>query len=99
MSISPEYGDEERLLSEESQLREKAEGIILPEDREEAPEREIAEHEREERELFYVDAESNEAHAPAGQICERCGQAIGADQDARLRASGGWVHEVCPTKP
>ena len=99
MSSMPEYGDEERLRSEETQLQDKAEGIRLPEDREESPEHEIAEHDREEQELFYVDAESNEAHAPAGQICQHCGQLIAADQDARLRANGGWVHEVCPPKP
>jgi hypothetical protein len=98
MGLMPEYGDEERLRDEEGQLREKAEGILLPEDREEAPEREIAEHHREEQELLTLDPESNEAHAPAGQICQRCGQPIAAGQDARLRANGGWVHEVCPPK-
>jgi hypothetical protein len=97
MTVRPEYADEERLRQEEEQLKERSEGI-LPEDREDAPEREIAEHDRQERELFYLDAEANEAHAPAGQICERCGQPISADQDARLRADGGWVHEVCPPR-
>jgi hypothetical protein len=98
MTMRPEFGDEERLRHEAEQLRERSEGI-LPEDREDAPEREIAEERQQEREAFFLDAEANEAHAPAGQICERCGQPITADQDARLRADGGWVHEVCPPKP
>jgi hypothetical protein len=40
---------------------------------------------------------SLEAAARAGgQACVRCEQPIAADQDARRRASGGWVHEDCP---
>lgn len=39
--------------------------------------------------------EDNEAHAP-GKMCERCGQAIAAGQDARLLPDGSWVHEACP---
>jgi hypothetical protein len=95
--VRPEYADEERLRQQEEQLKERSEGI-RPEDRDDAPEREIAEERQEEREAFFLDAESNEAHAPAGQICERCGQVITADENARLRADGGWVHEVCPPK-
>ncbi len=38
--------------------------------------------------------EDNEAHAP-GKMCERCGQAIAAGQDARC-ADGGWAREACP---
>jgi hypothetical protein len=97
MTVRPEYADEERMRQEAEQLRERTEGI-LPEDREDAPEAEIAEHERQEQEAFYLDAEVNEAHAPAGQICERCGQLIKAADDARKRVDGGWVHEVCPPK-
>jgi hypothetical protein len=37
----------------------------------------------------------NEAHAP-GQVCARCGAGITPGQDARRRADGRWVHEVCP---
>ena len=37
----------------------------------------------------------NEAHA-AGMVCARCGAIIAVGQDARRRADGEWVHEVCP---
>ena len=37
----------------------------------------------------------NEAHAP-GQVCQRCGAVITPGQEARRRADGKWVHEVCP---
>jgi hypothetical protein len=97
MTVTPEYAEEERLRQQEERLREQSEGL-LPDDREDAPEREIAEFRQQEREALYLDAESNEAHAPAGTVCERCGTPITADQDARLRADGGWVHEVCPLK-
>jgi hypothetical protein len=98
MSLTPEYGDEERMRQQSEGLREQSEDI-LPQDREDAPEREIAEHDREDRELAYLDPEDQEAHAPAGQICARCGQVMTAEQDARLRADGRWVHEVCPPAP
>ena len=98
MSLSPEYGDEERLRQEVEQLKERSEGI-LADDRADSPELEIAEQKQQEREALFLDAEANEAHAPAGQVCERCGQVITADQDARMRVDGGWVHEVCPPKP
>jgi hypothetical protein len=39
--------------------------------------------------------ESNEASAP-GQACARCGRVIEAGQEARRRADGQWVHEICP---
>jgi RNA polymerase-binding transcription factor DksA len=95
LTVGPEYADEERLRQQVEQLKEQSEGI-LAEDRADAPEREVAEHDLQERELYRLDAEANEAHAPAGQICERCGQPINANQDARHRADGGWVHEECP---
>ena len=45
------------------------------------------------------DAESewddNELHA-VGHVCARCGAAIRPGQDARLRADGQWMHEICP---
>ena len=75
-------------------LRRRSEGV-LPQDREDAPEREIGEHDREDRELSFLDPEDNEARAP-GQVCGRCGAVITAAQDARLQADGRWVHEVCP---
>jgi len=62
---------------------------------EDAPEREIKERDREDREVEYLNPDDNEAHA-AGQICERCGAVITAGQDVRLRGDGRWVHEVCP---
>jgi hypothetical protein len=37
----------------------------------------------------------NEAHAP-GQVCAVCGAAITPGQEARRRADGTWMHEVCP---
>jgi hypothetical protein len=39
--------------------------------------------------------DDNEAHAP-GQICARCGNEIQPGDDARRRADGKWVHEICP---
>jgi hypothetical protein len=94
MALTPEYGEEERMRQQSEGLRQRSEGV-LPQDREDAPEREIEEHEREDRELAYLDPEDNEARAP-GQVCARCGEVITAGQDARLRADGRWVHEVCP---
>jgi hypothetical protein len=94
MTMMPEYGEEERIRQRSEQLQERSEGI-LPEDREEAPEREVAEGEREDQEIGYLDPESHEANAP-GQVCARCGRVIEAGQDARLRADGHWMHEVCP---
>jgi hypothetical protein len=84
--FGPEYGDEERRRFEE-------EGPPEPQVAEE--ESELREREREDVEPEFVDAESNEAHA-AGQVCERCGQVITAQQDARRRTDGRWVHEECP---
>jgi hypothetical protein len=90
MTVRPdfgsEYGDEERKRFEEE---------ATPGPGEADEEREIAEHEREDEEVGYLDTESNEAHA-AGQICERCGQSITAVQDVRRRPDGQWVHEECP---
>jgi hypothetical protein len=94
MTIMPEYGDEEIMRQQPERLRRQSEGVP-PQDREDAPEREIVEHDREDREVEYLDPEANEAHAP-GQVCGRCGAVITAGQDARLRADGRWVHEVCP---
>ena len=39
--------------------------------------------------------DSNELHA-AGQVCARCGAAFQPGQDARHRADGRWMHEICP---
>jgi hypothetical protein len=94
MTLTPEYGEEERMRQQSEGLRQRSEDA-LPQDREDAPEREIAERDREDRELAYLDPEDNEARAP-GQVCGRCGQVITAAQDVRLRADGRWVHEVCP---
>jgi hypothetical protein len=87
MTVPPEYDEEER-LREQSQT-------VSPAEREAEGEREIAEHDREDREVEYLDPESNEAHAP-GQVCARCGTIITASQDVRRRPDGRWVHEVCP---
>lgn len=37
----------------------------------------------------------NEAHAP-GEVCELCGAVLTRGQNARRRADGQWMHEVCP---
>lgn len=74
--------------------RQKSEGV-LPQDVEDAPEREVHERAREELDRESFDPEGNEAHAP-GKVCERCGAVIIAGEDARLRGDGQWVHEVCP---
>jgi len=95
MTLTPEYGEEESMRQQSEGLRQQSEGG-LPQDREDAPEREVKERDREDRELAYLDPEDNEARAP-GQVCARCGAVITADQDVRLRADGRWVHEVCPT--
>jgi hypothetical protein len=58
-------------------------------------ERELYEHEAGERQVDYPGLEDNELHIQ-GQVCERCGAAISATQEARLRLDGKWVHEVCP---
>jgi hypothetical protein len=61
-------------------------------------ERELYEHEEDEREVDYLDPEGNELHA-AGQVCERCGSAITALQEVRRLPDSQWVHEVCPIHP
>lgn len=37
----------------------------------------------------------NAATAP-GKVCELRGSVIGADQEARRRVNGEWIHEACP---
>ena len=79
MTVRPdfgsEYGDEERKRFED-------EAPPGPSEAEE--EYEYQEQKREDEEVNFIDAESNEAHAP-GSVCERCGQIISATQDARRR--------------
>jgi hypothetical protein len=94
MSLTPEYGKEERMRQQSEALEQESEGV-LPEDRDDAPGREVEERGREDREPRYIDPEDNEARAP-GQVCARCGAVITEGQDTRLRADGRWVHEVCP---
>jgi hypothetical protein len=86
--MTPEYGEEVR-------MRQQSQGPRQRPEREGVAEREIIEHDREDREVEYLDPESNEAHA-AGQVCARCGQVITASQDVRRRPEGRWMHEVCP---
>jgi hypothetical protein len=54
---------------------------------------------RQEHSVSHQDEDSafsdNEAHAP-GKVCELCGAVIMSGQDARRRADGQWMHEVCP---
>ena len=87
MTITPEYGEEERMR----QQSERA----LPRDPEDRAEQEIEEHDRAEVELGYLEPEGNEAHAP-GEVCERCGAVITASQDVRRLPDGRWIHDVCP---
>ena len=94
MAMTPEYGWEKLNTQESERLREQSEGL-LPDEREDAPERVVEERELEDRELGYLDPDDNEAHA-AGQVCGRCGTVILARQDVRLREDGRWVHEECP---
>jgi len=83
-AFGPEYGEESR----------EAEGDV-PHEHESLGEREIEEHDREDREVEYLEPDDNEEHA-AGQICERCGAVITASEDVRLLPDGHWMHEVCP---
>jgi hypothetical protein len=90
----PEYGEEDRLRQRPGRMRQQPEGV-LPPDREDAPEPETQQHDRQGREVKYLDPEDNEAHAP-GRVCGRCGAVITAGQDVRRGAGGKWLHEVCP---
>jgi hypothetical protein len=94
MSLTPEYGESEVVEGRERRLEGRVvEGDLAPGS---VPaSREMIERELAERELLYVDAEDNEAHA-TGEICERCGGAITANQDVRKVVDGRWIHEVCP---
>jgi hypothetical protein len=96
MSLTPEYGEEELLGRDAAGVERPPTRSLLDEEQEEDElEREVSDHEREERELLRLDPEDNELHA-AGQVCERCGQVITAAQDVRRLADGHFVHEVCP---
>jgi hypothetical protein len=57
-----------------------------------APRQEHPVHHQDEDPSVWSD---NEAHA-AGKVCARCGAVIGPGQDARRRADGQWMHEICP---
>lgn len=39
--------------------------------------------------------DTNAATAP-GKICDLCGRVISANQEARRRVNGEWIHEACP---
>ncbi len=39
---------------------------------------------------------ADHAARAAGRTCARCGQPMAADQNARRRITGDWVHESCP---
>jgi hypothetical protein len=94
MSLTPEYGESEVVEGREQRIEGRVvQGDLAPGSA--SASREMMEHELAERELLYVDAEGNEAHA-AGEICERCGGAITPNQDVRKVVSGRWIHEVCP---
>jgi hypothetical protein len=40
-------------------------------------------------------ADTNAATAP-GKVCGLCGALIKANQEARRRVDGEWIHEACP---
>lgn len=48
MTLTPEYGEEDRMRQQSEGLRQQSESG-LPQDREDAPEREIGERDREDR--------------------------------------------------
>ena len=93
MTITPEFGEEERMNLQQRRVREGSESVR--QDHEDIDEHEIDEHLRDERGSAYLEAEDNEAHAP-GAVCERCDAIITASQDARRLPDGNWVHEACP---
>ena len=39
--------------------------------------------------------DGNAASAP-GKVCQLCGAVIKANQEARRRIDGEWIHEACP---
>jgi hypothetical protein len=41
--------------------------------------------------------DGNAASAP-GKVCELCGAVIKANQEARRRLDGEWIHEACPMR-
>jgi hypothetical protein len=43
----------------------------------------------------WLRAEDHAVHA-GGETCGRCDQLMRADQNARRRIRGDWVHENCP---
>jgi hypothetical protein len=94
MSLTPEYGEEELESLREQRISDRSEAPPSPEP---GTETEVKERETEDRELWDLDPEGNEARAP-GQVCERCKTVITASQDARRLPDGHWVHEVCPPK-
>ena len=94
ITMTPEDGDEKLTGQQSERMSEQSEGI-LPQDREDSPERDMKDRDLEDRELAYLNPEDNEAHAP-GRVCARCGAVITARQDVRLGAGDRWVHEECP---
>jgi hypothetical protein len=94
VGITPEYGWEELGEQRSERVREQDEGL-LPDEREDAPERVVEEQELVDRELVNINADENEARA-VGQACGRCGAVILAGQGVRLRVDGRWVHLECP---
>jgi hypothetical protein len=91
VSITPEFG-------EEGVMQEAEEERVREESRSGPPVWEGELHSGLTKDRIYLDAESNEAHVE-GKVCERCGAAIAANQDARRLPDGQWVHEVCPPHP
>jgi hypothetical protein len=94
VGITPEYGWEELGEQRSERVREQDEGL-LPDEREDAPERVVEEQELEDRALVNINPEENEARA-VGQMCGRCGAVILAGQGVRLRVDDRWVHLECP---
>lgn len=42
-----------------------------------------------------VDQETNNLHAPAGQVCPACGRPIRVGEPVRRQVSGAYKHDTC----
>jgi hypothetical protein len=43
-------------------------------------------------------AEDGNAASAPGKVCKLCGAIIKANQEARRRIDGEWIHEACPMR-
>ncbi len=99
MTLTPEYGEEERMRQQSEGLRQRSEGG-LPQDREDAPEREIGEHDREDRELACATA----SRRPVGTrgVSPRSRRTAGTEHGAygrRVTRDSGFTAFSVATRP